>query len=53
MPLSPEQEALCERLEKGKARLTPQLFRRAYALVRHESPAEMIQEEMERAPGYA
>ena len=62
MPLSPEQEALCERLEKGKstpnaATLIRQQAReiddlwdrlsRAYALVRQESPAEMIQDEME------
>jgi hypothetical protein len=63
MPLSPEQEALCERLEKGES--TPAaaaLIRqqaneiddlwdrlsRAYALVREESPAEMIQEEMKQ-----
>jgi hypothetical protein len=63
MPLSPEQEALCERLEKGES--TPNaaaLIRqqaheiddlwgrlsRAYALVRRESPGEMIQEEMEQ-----
>ena len=61
--VSPEQEALCERLEKGES--TPNaaaLIRqqaheiddlwdrlsRAYALVRRESPAEMIQEEMEQ-----
>ena len=62
MPLSPEQEALCERLEKGEstptaATLIRQQAReiddlwdrlsRAYALVRQESPAEMIQDEME------
>ena len=63
MPLSPEQEAVCERLEKGES--TPNaaaLIRqqaheiddlwgrlsRAYALVRRESPGEMIQEEMEQ-----
>jgi hypothetical protein len=61
MPLSPEQEALCERLEKGESTPTAAaLIRRqaheiddlwdrlsrAYALVRNESPAEMIQEEM-------
>jgi hypothetical protein len=60
MPLSPEQEALCERLEKGEstptaATLIRQQARdiddlwdrlsRAYALVRQESPAEMIQDE--------
>jgi hypothetical protein len=61
MPLSLEQEALCERLEKGES--TPNaaaLIRqqaseiddlwdrlsRAYALVRDESPAELIQDEM-------
>ena len=62
MPLSPEQEALCERLEKGEstptaATLIRQQAReiddlwdrlsRAYALVRQESPAEMIQDEMD------
>ena len=62
MPLSPEEEILCERLEKGEpdsraAALVRQqahdiddLWDRlshAYALVRRESPAEMIQEEME------
>ena len=62
MPLSPEQEALCERVEKGEpepgaAALIRQQAQeiddlwdrlsRAYALVRRESPAEMIQEEME------
>jgi hypothetical protein len=63
MPLSPEQEAVCERLEKGES--TPNaaaLIRqqaheiddlwdrlsRAYALVRDESPAEMIQDEMKQ-----
>jgi hypothetical protein len=61
MPLSPEQEALCERLEEGESTPTAAtLIRqqaheiddlwdrlsRAYALVRNESPAEMIQEEM-------
>jgi hypothetical protein len=63
MPLSPEQEAICERLEKGES--TPHaaaLIRqqaheiddlwdrlsRAFALVRKESPAEMIHEEMEQ-----
>ena len=63
MPLSAEQEALCERLEKGESTPTAAtLIRhqareiddlwdrlsRAYALVRRESPAEMIQEEMEQ-----
>jgi hypothetical protein len=63
MPLSPEQEALCERLEKGESNpIAAALIRqqaheiddlgdrlsRAYALVRKESPAEMIQEEMEQ-----
>jgi hypothetical protein len=63
MPLSPEQEALCERLEKGESTPTAAaLIRqqaheiddlwdrlsRAYALVHQESPAEMIQEEMEQ-----
>jgi hypothetical protein len=62
MPLSPEQEALCERVEKGEpepgagALIRQQAqeiddlwdrLSRAYALVRRESPAEMIQEEME------
>jgi hypothetical protein len=62
MPLSPEEEVLCERLEKGEpnpraAALIRQQAQeiddlwdrlsRAYALVRRESPAEMIQEEME------
>jgi hypothetical protein len=63
MPLSPEQEVLCDRLQKAES--TPAaaaLIRqqgheiddlwdrlsRAYALVRHESPAAMIQEEMEQ-----
>ena len=63
MPLSPEQEAVCERLEKGES--TPNaaaLIRqqaheiddlwdrlsRAYALVRDEFPAEMIQDEMKQ-----
>ena len=62
MPLSPEQELICERLEDGEADpraaalirqqaqeiddLWDQLSR-AYALVRRESPSEMIQEEME------
>ena len=64
MPLSPEQEALCERLEKGESTpnaaalirqqaheiddLWDRLLSRAYALVRRESPGEMIQEEMEQ-----
>jgi hypothetical protein len=63
MPLSPEQQALCERLENGESTPTAAaLIRqqaheidnlwdrlsRAYALVRRESPAEMIQEEMEQ-----
>ncbi len=63
MPLSPEQEAICERLESGEpdpsaAALIRQQaheiddlwdrLSRAYALVRHESPAELIQEEMEQ-----
>ena len=63
MPLSPEQEILCERLEKGEpeplaaalirqqAREIDDLWDRlshAYALVRQESPAEMIQDEMEQ-----
>jgi rubrerythrin len=63
MPLSPEQEILCERLEKGEpdpraAALIRQQAReiddlwdrlsRAYALVRQESPAEMIQDEIEQ-----
>jgi hypothetical protein len=60
MPLSPEQEVLCERLEKDmpsaaalirqQAREMDELWDRlgrAYALVRREAPAEMIQEEME------
>src|SRR3954467_47150 len=62
MPLSPEQEVLCERAEKGEpvpraaALIRQQAYQiddlwdrlsRAYALVRRESPAEMIQEEME------
>jgi hypothetical protein len=62
MPLSPEQEAVCERLAKGEseplaavlirqqAREIDDLWDRlshAYALVRRESPAEMIQEEMQ------
>jgi hypothetical protein len=63
MPLSPEQEALCERLEKGESTpnaaalirqqaheiddLWDRLLSRAYALF-VESPGEMIQEEMEQ-----
>src|SRR4051812_7315740 len=62
MPLPPEQEALCERLEKGESTPTAATLiqqqaqesddlwdrlSRAYALVRQESPKEMIQEEME------
>ena len=61
MPLSPDQEALCERLENGESTPTAAtLIRqqaheiddlwdrlsRAYALVRNESPSEMVQEEM-------
>ena len=63
MPLSAEQEALCERLEKGEstpsaatvirrqAREIDDLWdrlSRAYALIRQESPAEIIQDEMEQ-----
>ena len=63
MPLSPEQEALCERLENGESTPTAAaLIRqqaheiddlwdrlsRAYALVRRETPAEMIQEEIKQ-----
>jgi hypothetical protein len=66
MPLSPEQEALCERVEKGEpepsaaalirqqAHEIDDLWDRlshAYALVRRETPAEMIQEEMEATSG--
>jgi hypothetical protein len=62
MPLSPKQEVICERLDKGKpepraAALIRQQaheiddlgdrLSHAYALVRRESPAEMIQEETE------
>jgi hypothetical protein len=62
MPLSPEEEVLCQGLEKGEPNpRAAALIRRqaqeiddlwdrlsrAYALVRRESPAEMIQEEME------
>jgi Flp pilus assembly protein TadB len=62
MPLSPEQEALCERLEKGESTpnaaalirqqaheiddLWDRLLSRAYSFA--ESPGEMIQEEMEQ-----
>ena len=62
MPLSPEEEVLCQGLEKGEpnpraAALIRQQAReddlwdrlsRAYALVRQESPAEMIQDEIEQ-----
>jgi hypothetical protein len=65
MTLSCKQEMLCERLEKGAGTAAAALIRqqaheiddlwdrvsRAYALVRHESPAEMIQEEMEQLRG--
>jgi len=62
MPLSPEQQALCERVEKGEpepgaaalirqqAQEIDALWDRlshAYALVRRETPAEMIQKEIE------
>jgi hypothetical protein len=57
MPLSPEQEVLCGRAEPLAAALIRQQAKEiddlwdrlshAYALVRRESPAEMIQEEME------
>jgi hypothetical protein len=62
MPLSPEQEVICERLDKGEsdpraaalirqqAHEIDDLWDRlshAYALVRRESPAEMIQKETE------
>ena len=61
MPLSPEEEVLCKRLEKGEPNPRAAVIRQqaheiddlwdrlshAYALVRRESPAEMIQEEME------
>ena len=62
MPLSPEQEALCERLEKGESTPTAAMLirqqareiddlwdrlSRAYALVRQTLAAEMIQDEME------
>ena len=65
MPLSPEQEALCERVEKGEpepraaALIRKQAHEiddlwdrlsRAYALVRRESPGAMIREEMEALP---
>ena len=58
MPLSPEQEVLCGRTEPLAAALIRQQAReiddlwdrlsRAYALVRQESPAEMIQDEIEQ-----
>jgi len=62
MPLSPEQEALCDDLEHGGEPAAAALIRqqaheiddlwdrlsRAYALVRAESPAEMMLEEMEQ-----
>ena len=63
MPLSPDEDALCERLEKGEpvpsaaalireqAQEIDDLWDRlsgAYALVRNESPSEMIQKEMEK-----
>jgi hypothetical protein len=66
MPLSPEQEVLCDRLGKGEsvpaaAALIRQQAQeiddlwdrlsRAYALVRHESPAEIIREEMKQLQG--
>jgi hypothetical protein len=57
MPLSPEQEVLCGRAEPLAAALIRQQAKEiddlwdrlshGYALVRRESPAEMIQEEME------
>ena len=62
MPLSPEQESICERLEDGETDPRAAAFirqqaqeldnlwdrlSRAYAVVRRESPAGMIQEEME------
>jgi len=62
MPLSPEHEVLCERLEKGEpdpaaAMLIRQQAQeidnlwdrlsRAYALVRHEAPSEMMHREIE------
>jgi hypothetical protein len=62
VPLSPEQEVVCERVEKGEpepraaalirqqAKEIDDLWDRlshAYALVRRESPAQMIEEEME------
>ena len=63
MPLSPQEEVLCERLEKGEPVPSAAAFirqqaheiddlwdrlNRAYALIRHESPSELIQEEMEQ-----
>jgi hypothetical protein len=77
MPLSAEQEALCERLEKGESTPTAATvirrqareiddlwdrLSRAYALIRQESPAEIIQARHRHrigrrrdgtAPGYA
>jgi hypothetical protein len=63
MPLSPEQEMLCDHLDKdmpSAAALIRQQAQEidarwdrlshAYALVRRESPAEMIQEETEALP---
>jgi hypothetical protein len=62
MPLSPDQEVICKRLEKGEpdpgaATLIRQQAQeidnlwdrlsRAYALVRNESPAETMQVEIE------
>jgi hypothetical protein len=66
MPLSPEQEA-CDGLAHGGIPAAAALIRqqaneiddlwdrlsRAYALVRAESPAEMMHEEMGAAPSYA
>jgi hypothetical protein len=64
MPLSPEEEVLCEGLEKGEpnpraAALIRQQaheiddlwdrLSRAYALVRQESPAEMIRQRSQRS----
>ena len=62
MPLSPEQEALCDGLAHGGIPAAAALIRqqaneiddlwgrlsRAYALLRAESPAEMMHEEMEQ-----
>jgi hypothetical protein len=65
MPLSPDQEVICKRLEKGEpdpgaATLIRQQaqeiddlwdrLNRAYMPVRDESPAEMLQEEMDLLP---